>query len=54
MSLVVRKQYSGFPTRSDTNQAVELLNIYFIDFIYTIFKEGSAFSCTAILPCGPL
>ena len=26
----------------------------FIYFIYTMFKEGSTFSCKAILPCGPL
>ena len=30
------------------------LFLFIFLFIYTMFKEGSTFSCKAILPCGPL
>ena len=30
------------------------LFLFLFYFIYTMFKEGSTFSCKAILPCGPL
>ena len=46
LSLVVRKRYSGFPTRSDTNQAVQLQKMA-RGLQFRIYKvEGLYYQCS--------